>query len=51
VLITPNLCAGRLFEPLSGAAPLVEAEAGRAYAKSATERFDERLAKERGAQR
>lgn len=51
VLITPHPSASRLFERLSGAAPLVDAEACRAYAKTATERFDERLAKERGAQR
>jgi metallo-beta-lactamase class B len=51
VLLTPHPSSSRMFERLSGAAPLVDAEACRAYAKTASERFDERLAKERTSER
>jgi metallo-beta-lactamase class B len=51
VLITPHPSASRLFERLSGAAPLVDADACRTYARTAEARFEERLTKERGAQR
>jgi metallo-beta-lactamase class B len=51
VLRTPHPSAGRLLERLSGAAPLLDAEACRRYAQGAETSFDERLTKERSAQR
>lgn len=47
ILLTPHPSASKLFERLSGAAPLVDADACRAYAAAARSRFEERLAKER----
>ncbi|HKT85405.1 MAG TPA: subclass B3 metallo-beta-lactamase [Novosphingobium sp.] len=46
ILVTPHPSASNFFERLAGKAPLVDASACSAYARSAATRFDERLASE-----
>jgi metallo-beta-lactamase class B len=49
IMITPHPSASDLFERMSGAKPLVQTGACRAYALASAKRFDERLASENTA--